>query len=91
MKGFKGIFQSRAIMSGFAGMLAVALGLIGYNVAPEAIQGLVVTIMSVATFVTTALQILFRAVANKRLIADDVDALNDALKKASLPAPAAGS
>ncbi len=80
MNGVKTILQSRAIITGLVGMVALALGRIGYEIDPAAFGDLVFNIVTGIVTITTALQMLFRAIANKRLIADDAAAINSGLK-----------
>lgn len=79
MNGVKSILQSRAIVTGIVGMVALALGRIGYDIDPTAFGDLIFNIVTGVAMITTALQMLFRAIANKRLVADDAAKINAAL------------
>ena len=70
MGDWKGLLSSRTIQMGIASLLTMLFGLIGIQVADGASMELVSTIVMGVNSVFTALMMLYRAVATKRLVAD---------------------
>ena len=70
MNDWKGLLSSRTIQMGIASLLTMLAGLVGIQVADGAALELVSTVVLAINSVLTALMMLYRAVATKRLVAD---------------------